>query len=171
MAEPAAPKDPILDIRVRWRAGQLLLGLAGVLTLVALLRPLAPWSPSWLKAADALAIALGVSAAAFLASLRGRKPADTVALHGFLVLAVDALGQLMGPHGYPIWPLMALLVAALAVAEGLPLALGVAAQATLVALADALRPLVPPLVPGARTPSTRGRCSPRPSATSRWRSP
>ena len=149
MADPAGPKDPILDIRIRWRAGQVLLGLAGVLTLVALVRPLAPWSPSWLKAADALAIALGVSAAAFLASLRGRKPADTVALHGFLVLSVDALGQLMGPHGYPIWPLMALLVAALAVGEGLPLALGVAAQATLVALADALRPLVPPLVPGA----------------------
>ena len=77
----------------------------------------------------------------------------------------------MGPHGYPIWPLMALLVAALAVAEGLPLALGVAAQATLLALADALRPLVPPLLPGRRTPSTRGRCWPPPSATSRWRSP
>jgi hypothetical protein len=44
------------------------------------------------------------------------------------VLAVDALGQLMGPHGYPIWPLMALLVAALAVAEGLPLALGIAGR-------------------------------------------
>ena len=66
MADPAGPKDPILDIRVRWRAGQVLLGLAGALTLVALLRPLAPWSPSWLKAADALAIGLGVSAAAFL---------------------------------------------------------------------------------------------------------
>ncbi|HVQ27916.1 MAG TPA: hypothetical protein VMV01_22195, partial [Planctomycetota bacterium] len=147
MAETAAPKDPILDIRVRWRAGQLLLGLAGVLTLVAFLRPLGPWSPAWLKAAFALTIGVGVSAAAFLASLRGRKPADTIALHAFLVLAVDALGQLMGPHGYPIWPLMALLVAALAVAEGLPLALGVAAQATLVALAEALRPLFPPLPP------------------------
>src|SRR4029453_12432579 len=110
---------PILDIRVRWRAGQLLLGLAGVLTLVAFLRPLGHWSPAWLKAAFALTIGVGVSTAAVLASLRGRKPADTIALHGFLVLAVDALGQLMGPHGHPIWPLMSLLVAALAVAEGL----------------------------------------------------
>ncbi|HVQ25227.1 MAG TPA: hypothetical protein VMV01_08615, partial [Planctomycetota bacterium] len=134
MAETAAPKDPIVDIRVRWRAGQLLLGLAGLLTLVAFLRPLGRWSPGWLMAGYALTVGLSVSAAAFLASLRGRKPADTVALHAFLVLAVDALGQLMGPHGYPIWPLMALLVAALAVAEGLPLALGVAGQAALLAL-------------------------------------
>jgi len=149
MAETAAPKDPIVDIRVRWRAGQLLLGLAGLLTLVAFLRPLGRWSPGWLMAGYALTVGLSVSAAAFLASLRGRKPADTVALHAFLVLAVDALGQLMGPHGYPIWPLMALLVAALAVAEGLPLALGVAGQAALLALAEALRPLLPPLPPGA----------------------
>ncbi len=138
----------MLDIRVRWRAGQVLLGLAGFLTLTALLRPLAAWSPGWLKAADALAIGLGVSAAAFLASLRGRKLAETVALHAFLVLSVDALGQLMGAHGYPVWPLMALLVAALAVAEGLPLALGVAGQATLLALAAALRPLFAPVAPG-----------------------
>src|SRR4029453_14729873 len=101
MAETAAPKDPILDIRVRWRAGQLLLGLASVLTLVAFLRPLGPWSPARLKAGFAPPVALGVSAAAFRASRRGRKPADTIALQGFLVLAVDALGQLMGPHGYP----------------------------------------------------------------------
>ena len=44
---------------------------------------------------------------------------------------------------------MALLVASLAVAEGLPLALGVAALATLLSLADALRPLLPPLAAGA----------------------
>jgi hypothetical protein len=81
MADAAPAKDPILDIRVRWRAGQLLLGLAGVLTLVAFLRPLGPWSPAWLKAAFALTIGVGVSAAAFLASLRGRKPADPGAQH------------------------------------------------------------------------------------------
>jgi hypothetical protein len=51
MAEPRPPADPVLDIRVRWRAGQVLLGLAGLLALVALVRPLAPWSPGWLKAA------------------------------------------------------------------------------------------------------------------------
>ena len=119
MADPAAAADPVLDIRVRWRAGQVLLALAGLLTLVALARPLAPWSPPWLKASAALAISLGVSAAALLSSLRGRKRPETIALHGFLVLSLDALGQLVGAHGFPTWPLLALLVASLAVAEGL----------------------------------------------------
>ena len=145
MAETAAPKDPVLDIRVRWRAGQVLLGFAGVMALVAFSRPLAAWSPAWLKAFDALALGLGVSAAALLASLRGHKQPETIALHAFLVLSVDALGQLIGAHGFPVWPLMALLVASLAVAEGLPLATGIAGLATLLALADAVRPLLPPL--------------------------
>jgi diguanylate cyclase (GGDEF)-like protein len=152
MADTAASKDPVLDIRVRWRTGQVLLGLAAFLALVALVRPLAPWSPAWLKAGSALAIGLGVSAAALLASLRGHKLPETVALHAFLVLAVDALAQLVGPHGLPAWPLMALLVASLAVAEGLPLALGIASLATLLALADALRPLLPPFGSGGAPP-------------------
>jgi diguanylate cyclase (GGDEF)-like protein len=142
------PRDPVLDIRVRWRAGQVLLGFASVMALVALSRPLAAWSPAWLKAGGALALGLGVSTAALLASLRGHKQPETIAFHAFLVLSVDALGQLVGAHGFPLWPLMALLVASLAVAEGLPLALGVAALATLLALADALRPLLPPFVAG-----------------------
>ena len=145
MADTAAPKDPVLDIRVRWRAGQLLLGLAGSMALLALVRPLHAWSPAWLKAADALALGLGVSAAALLASLRGRKPPETIALHLFLVLSVDALGQLVGVRGLPVWPLMALLVATVAIAEGLALALGVAGLASALALADATRPLLPPL--------------------------
>jgi diguanylate cyclase (GGDEF)-like protein len=149
MAETAAPQDPVLDIRIRWRAGQVLLALAGLMTLVALVRPLAPWSPAWLKATSSLVIGMGVSGAALLSSLRGRKRPETIALHAFLVLSVDALGQLVGAHGFPVWPLMALLVASLAVAEGLALALGVAAQATLFALADAVRPLLPPLSLGA----------------------
>jgi len=148
MADTPAPQDPVLDIRVRWRAGQVLLGFAGLLTLVALTRPLSAWSPAWLKAFDALALGLGVSTAALLASLRGHKQPETIALHAFLVLSVDAMGQLVGAHGFPVWPLMALLVASLAVAEGLPLATGVAALATLLALADALRPLLPPLPSG-----------------------
>jgi diguanylate cyclase (GGDEF)-like protein len=152
MAETTALKDPVLDIRVRWRTGQVLLGLAAFLALVALVRPLAPWSPAWLKAASALLIGLGVSAAALLASLRGHKLPETVALHVFLVLAVDALAQLVGPHGLPAWPLMALLVASLAVAEGLPLALGIASLAALLALADALRPLLPPFGPAGAAP-------------------
>jgi hypothetical protein len=152
MADPRPPADPVLDIRVRWRAGRVLLGLAGFLTLVALVRPLAPWSPGWLKAADALLLGLGVTASALLASLRGRKLPETLALHGFLVLAVDALGQVIGARGFPVWPLMTLLVAALSIAEGLPVALGVAGQAALLALADALRPLLPPLPPGGTPP-------------------
>jgi diguanylate cyclase (GGDEF)-like protein len=144
MPEPRPPADPVLDIRVRWRAGRVLLGLAGVLTLLALARPLAPWSPGWLKAGFSLAVGLGVSSAALLASLRGRKLPETLALQGLLVLAIDALGQLAGARGLPVWPLMVLLVASVAVAEGLPLALGVAGQASLLALADALRPLLPP---------------------------
>ncbi len=149
MAEPALPKDPVLDIRVRWRAGQVLLGFAGLMALVALSRPLAAWSPAWLKAFTALALGIGVSTAALLASLRGHKQPETIALHAFLVLSVDALGQLVGAHGFPVWPLMALLVASLAVAEGLPLAAGIAGLATLLALADAVRPLLPPLAKGA----------------------
>ncbi len=152
MADPRPPADPLLDIRVRWRVGQVFLGLAAALTLVALARPLAPWSPGWLKAADALLLGLGVTASALLASLRGRKLPETLALHGFLVLSVDALGQVIGARGFPVWPFMTLLVAALAVAEGLPVALGVAAQAALLALADVVRPLLPPLPPGGAPP-------------------
>jgi diguanylate cyclase (GGDEF)-like protein len=148
MADTEAPQDPVLDIRVRWRAGQVLLGFAFLLALVALTRPLSAWSPAWLKAGSALALGLGVSASALLASLRGHKQPETIALHAFLVLSVDSLGQLVGAHGLPVWPLMALLVASLAVAEGLPLALGAAALATLLALAHALRPLLPPFVAG-----------------------
>ena len=152
MVDPRPPADPVLDIRVRWRAGKVLLGLAGTLTIVALTRPLAPWSPAWLKASDALLLGLGVTAAALLASLRGRKLPETLALHAFLVVSVDALGQVIGARGFPVWPLMTLLVAALAVAEGLPVALAVAGQAALLALADAVRPLFPPLPPGGAPP-------------------
>jgi diguanylate cyclase (GGDEF)-like protein len=144
MVDPRSPNDPVLDVRVRWRAGKVLLGAAAFLTLVAFTRPLGEWSPGWLKAADALLIGLGVTASALFASLRGRKLPETVALHGFLVLSVDALGQVIGTRGLPVWPLMTLLIASLAVAEDLRLALGVAGQATLLAAAEALRPLFPP---------------------------
>jgi len=136
-ASPPTP-PPVLDIRVRWRAGQVALALAGLLTLVALLRPLTPSSPDWLKAATALLIGLGVTASALLASLRGRRRPESLALYGFLVLAVDAIGQVLGPMRVPAWPLMALLVGAQAVAEPLGVALAVAGQAALLGLADAV---------------------------------
>jgi diguanylate cyclase (GGDEF)-like protein len=137
MAEPLPPADPVLDIRVRWRAGRVFLGLACALTLVALVRPLAPASPGWLKGAYALSLGLGVTGSALLASLRGSKRPEALALQGCLVLSIDALGQLIAPAGVPAWPLMTLLIASQAVAEGLWLALGFAGQATLLAAAEA----------------------------------
>ena len=140
MAEPSPPAEPVLDIRVRWRAGEVLLAFAGVLTLVALLRPLAHRPPGWPQATDALLLGLGVTSSALLSSLRGRKRAESLALYAFLVLAVDALGQVAGPMGLPVWPLMTLLVGSQAVAEDLRVALAFAGQATLLAFAEAAWP-------------------------------
>jgi diguanylate cyclase (GGDEF)-like protein len=138
-AGPGERSGPILDVRVRWRAGYVLLGLAGLMTLAALPRPLAaPW-PAWARFAVILVLGLGVGASALLASLRGRGFAETAALYAFLVLCIDAFGQLLGPEGWPVWPAMALLVASVAVAERLDVALGVAALASLLGAADAAR--------------------------------
>jgi diguanylate cyclase (GGDEF)-like protein len=140
---PRAPAEAVLDLRTRWRAGQAWLGLAGALTLVALVRPLWPASPSWLKSGYALTLSMGVVGAALLASLRGSKRPEALALQACLVLAVDAGGQLAGPVGLPVWPLMALLVAAQAVAWDLRTSVGFALQASLLAFAEAAwtRPL------------------------------
>jgi diguanylate cyclase (GGDEF)-like protein len=122
---------------VRWRAGQVALALAVLLTFVALARPLAGGGPPWLKLVATLGLGLGVGGSALLASLKGRGQAEQLAFYAFLTLAVDGLGQVVGSDGWPGWPLMALLVAALAVAETLPVALGIAALAGLLAVADA----------------------------------
>ena len=143
MAEPRppdasrVPAEAVLDLRTRWRAGQVWLGLAALLTAVALVRPLWPASPSWLKGSYALSLALGVTGAALLASLRGSKRPEALALQACLVLSVDALGQLAGPMGFPVWPLMALLVASQAVAWDLRTSVGFALQASVLAFADA----------------------------------
>jgi diguanylate cyclase (GGDEF)-like protein len=135
---PAAPRGPVVDIRVRWRAGQVVLGLALLLTLAALTRPLAPGGASpRLRLAFIVLLGAGVSAAALLASLRGRGTAEHLSFYALLVLSVDGLGQLLGPLGWPAWPLMAVLVAAVAVAESQALALGAAALAALLSVADA----------------------------------
>jgi diguanylate cyclase (GGDEF)-like protein len=138
MSDAPPPADPVLDIRVRWRAGKVFLVLALLLTLLALVRPLGESSPIWLRAADALLLGLGVTGSALLASLKGRRRPEALALYGFLVLSVDALGQVAGPFGLPVWPLMTLLVGAQAVAEELKVALAFAAQATLLATAAGL---------------------------------
>jgi len=82
-------------------------------------------------------LALGVVAAALLAVLRGRSMAEQLALYAFLLLSVDAFGQLLGPLGWPVWPAVALIVAAIAVAEPPWIAFGAAALAAALAVIDA----------------------------------
>ncbi|HEX6737589.1 MAG TPA: diguanylate cyclase [Vicinamibacteria bacterium] len=125
-----------LDVRIRWRAGQVMLALAGVLALVALLRPLAPGAGPWVRFLVTLLLSLGVVGSALLASLKGRGAGEVLSLYAFLVLAVDGLGQMIGPFGWPVWPLLVLLVAAVAVAEPAAVALGVAALAAALAVAE-----------------------------------
>ncbi len=112
------------------------LGLAGVLALAALFRPLAPGAPPRLRVVVSLMLGLGVVGSALLASLKNRGRAEPLALYAFLVLSTDGLGQVLTPLGWPIWPLLALLVAGLAVAESPGVALGVAALAFLLTIAD-----------------------------------
>jgi diguanylate cyclase (GGDEF)-like protein len=82
-------------------------------------------------------LSMGVVATALLASLRGRGRAELFALYAFLALALDALGQLAAPQGWPTWPLFVVLVGAVAVAESLTTALGVAALVAVLAGAEA----------------------------------
>jgi len=119
------------------------LGLAAVMAAIALLRPLAPGASPPLRLTVTLVLGLGTGAAALLASLKGRGRAEQFAFYAFLTLSVDALGQIVAPLGWPIWPLMAILVGAVAVAEPLGPALGVATLAAALAAADALRAAPP----------------------------
>ena len=126
-----------MDIRLRWRAGQVALGVALLLAVVALTRPLAPGGASpRFRLAFIVLLGVGVSAAALLASLRGRGAGEHLSFSALVVLALDGIGQLVAPLGWPIWPLMAILVAAVAVAESQALAFGVAALAALFGVAD-----------------------------------
>jgi diguanylate cyclase (GGDEF)-like protein len=84
-----------------------------------------------------LALGLGVAGAALLASLKGRGQAEPLALYAFLVLCIDGFGQLLAPLGWPVWPLMVLLVGSVAVAEKLGVALCVAALASFLAVGEA----------------------------------
>jgi diguanylate cyclase (GGDEF)-like protein len=115
------------------------LGLAAVFTVVAFFRPLEVQSSPYLKLAHAVGVGLGVTGSALFASLKGRGRAELFALYAFLVLGVDALGQVLGPWGFPVWPLMAVLVASLTVAETLPVAFAFAGQGAVLALFDAVR--------------------------------
>jgi diguanylate cyclase (GGDEF)-like protein len=115
---------------VRWRAGQVALGLAAAMTLVAFWRPLSPGSSPRLRLAVTLVLGLGVGGAALLASLKGRGRAEQLAFYAFLTLSLDGLGQVVAPLGWPVWPLMAILV-------------GVGALAAALATAAALRATPP----------------------------
>ncbi len=136
-APTAPPGRPLFDLRLRWKAGQVALGLAGLLTLAALFRPLAPGASPRLRLVVSLALGLGVVGSGLLASLKNRGRPEQLALYAFLVLSLDGLGQMLVPLGWPIWPLLALLVAAASVAETQSVALGVAALAFLLTVADA----------------------------------
>jgi len=138
-SEAATPAPgPILDIRVRWKAGRAALAAAGVLAAVAAFRPLAPGARPATRLAVTLALGLGVAGTAFLASLKGRGRAEQLAFYAFLVLSLDAIGQIVAPLGWPVGPILALLVAAVTIAESLLVALGIVALTCFLTAADAL---------------------------------
>ena len=126
-----------MDLRVRWRAGWIAIGLAAILTVVAFARPLSTTASPRMRLIVTLALGLGVAATALLASLRGRGLGERLAFYAFLVLAIDGLGQVVAAWAWPVWLLVFVLVGALAVAEPLRVAAGVAFVAALVGAADA----------------------------------
>jgi diguanylate cyclase (GGDEF)-like protein len=89
-----------------------------------------------LRVAVILALGLGVAGSAFLVSFKGRPSASVLAFYAFLTLSVDGLGQILAPLGWPVWPLMVFLVVGISIAEPVLVALGIAAQASLLAAAE-----------------------------------
>ena len=112
------------------------LALAGLLTLVAAVRPLAPGSPTWLKVVVFMLLAVGLVACGLLTPLRGRGPFEQMALYALLLLAIDGFGQMLAPLGWPVWPGTVLVVAAIAVAEPAAVAFGAAALAALLTVLE-----------------------------------
>ncbi|MGH9888105.1 MAG: hypothetical protein ACREBE_21410, partial [bacterium] len=108
-----------------------------MLALLAAFRPLGEGASPRVRLAVTLLLGLGVAATAFLASLRGRGSAEQLAFYAFLVLSLDGLGQILAPMGWPVWPALAVLMAAVATAERQHFGLGLAALAGALAFADA----------------------------------
>ncbi len=122
---------------MRWRIGQAILAAAAVMAVLDLLRPLAPGASARLRLMVTLILGLGMAASALLSSLRSRGTSEQIAFYVFLVLCLDGLGQILGPLGWPVWPLLTLLIGAVAVAEPPSIGFGVAALAGLLMAADA----------------------------------
>ena len=122
---------------MRWRTGQAILATAAVMAVLDLLRPLAPGASARLRLMVTLILGLGMAASALLSSLRSRGTSEQIAFYVFLVLCLDGLGQILGPLGWPVWPLLTLLIGAVAVAEPPSIGFGVAALAGLLMAADA----------------------------------
>jgi diguanylate cyclase (GGDEF)-like protein len=141
--DPRPAGRPWVDVRARWRAARVLLAFGAALAVVAALRPLASPAQATLAAGPrlqllyVLGLGLGVAASALLAALKGRGTGAQLALYAFVALSVDGVGQIAQRYGWQAWPPMALLVAAVAVAEPAGIALGVAALASFLAVADA----------------------------------
>ncbi len=124
---------------MRWRAGQVCLALAALAALLALSRPLGPFGSPRMRLVVTLFLGMGVATSALLASLKGRKHWEQWAFYAFIVLALDGLGQLLTPFGWPAWPLFVLAVGGLAVAEEGAVAYAAAALVSGLAIADAFR--------------------------------
>jgi diguanylate cyclase (GGDEF)-like protein len=108
-----------------------------VLFLAAAFRPLAG-HPHWAtRVAFPMLLAFGMGGSALIASLKHKGWLEQVAFYCFLLLGFDALGQILGPGSWPVWPLVMLLVAGVATAETPRIGLGIAGLASLLALADA----------------------------------
>ena len=110
VAEEPARRGPIVDIRVRWRAGQVALGLAALMALVAMGRPLAPGArPASARGHPRSRPGGRRRAPSSPASRAGAGPSSWPSTPSS-PLAVDGIGQVARPLGWPVWPLMALLV-------------------------------------------------------------
>ncbi len=132
-------RGPILERRERWKIGRVALGLALALAMVALLRPLRTEAAEWLRLGYSGVLALTIGATAFLASLKGRGRSEQLAFYVALILCVDGVVSFVRPLGWPAWPPMALLAAALGIAEPLGAALALCGLAGALEIAEHLR--------------------------------
>jgi diguanylate cyclase (GGDEF)-like protein len=142
-AETSPPaRGPLLDRRARWMVGRVASALALMalcFALVPALRLSVPDAPGTWRIGAILLLGLGVVGCGLLSSLRGRGRWEQVAFYLFIILFLDAIGQMTALKGFPVWPLLLLLVGVLAVAESLSVAVGAALVVALLVSADAYK--------------------------------